>query len=135
MAQLGLLTGTTHRHPFFNRALVEFALALPEEQRRHRGVTKRVLRRAYADALPAGALSRIDSFTYDFLNTEAIRALLAHGLFDDPFVVKQGWVDAEPLADLVRTVAHGPADGAAADAAMRLWPTASVEVWLNAMLR
>jgi asparagine synthase (glutamine-hydrolysing) len=135
MAQLGALTGTVHRHPFYNRELVEFALALPEEQRRHRGVTKRILRRAYAAALPAGVISRLDSFTYNFLNTEVIRALLQRGLFRRPLVVAQGWVSEQPLNELIDKVSRGPIDGESADAAMQLWPTASVEVWLNSVLR
>jgi asparagine synthase (glutamine-hydrolysing) len=134
MAQLGALTQTIHRHPFYSRELVTFALALPEEQRRHRGVTKRVVRRAYAPLLPPGVVERVSSFTYDFLMTEVIRKLVRQGIFQKPRVVENGWVPARPIDDLVAAVAHGPCDGQAAKAAMQLWPTASVEVWLNGML-
>ena len=45
--------GLEQRHPLMDRRLVEFALALPAEQRCSHGVLKAVMRRAMADVLPA----------------------------------------------------------------------------------
>ncbi len=46
------------RHPFFDRRLVEFCLALPGEQKLHEGRTRSVMRRALADSLPDVIRSR-----------------------------------------------------------------------------
>ncbi len=41
------------RYPFFDRRLVEFCLALPAEQKLHRGWTRMIARRAMAGVVPA----------------------------------------------------------------------------------
>jgi len=44
--------GIEPRYPFFDRRLVEFCLALPANQKLHRGWTRVVMRRALAELLP-----------------------------------------------------------------------------------
>src|ERR1035438_9267793 len=46
------------RHPFFDRRLAEFAFALPEQQRSHRGLVKIVLRNALQGRLPGAVIGR-----------------------------------------------------------------------------
>ena len=41
------------RHPFYDRRLAEFCLALPPEQKLNRGWTRAIMRRALVDVLPA----------------------------------------------------------------------------------
>jgi asparagine synthase (glutamine-hydrolysing) len=41
-----------YRHPFFDKRLVEFCLALPAAQKFHHGQTRAIMRRALADMLP-----------------------------------------------------------------------------------
>lgn len=50
--------GLEHRHPFFDKRLVEFSLALPPTQRYDRGQTRGVLRRALAGLLPDAIYQR-----------------------------------------------------------------------------
>lgn len=52
--------GLEYRHPFFDRRLVEFSLALPAGQKYSRGETRAVMRRALADLLPASIYHRPD---------------------------------------------------------------------------
>jgi asparagine synthase (glutamine-hydrolysing) len=50
--------GLEYRHPFFDKRLVEFSLAIPAAQRYDRGQTRGVLRRALAGLLPDAIYQR-----------------------------------------------------------------------------
>ncbi len=50
--------GLEYRHPFFDKRLVEFSLALPAGQKYSRGQTRAVMRRALADLLPESIYHR-----------------------------------------------------------------------------
>jgi asparagine synthase (glutamine-hydrolysing) len=64
------------RHPFSDRRLVEFCLALPPEQKLHQGWTRMVMRRALAGILPeevqwrGGKTRNSAAFTYGLLHFE-----------------------------------------------------------------
>lgn len=133
-ARLGARSGTVDRHPFFNRDLVSFALALPERQRRAAGVTKRIMRHAYQHTLPRAVCERVEYFDYSFLVTAAIRQLLNTGFLATPHVVASGWVDETPLRDLIARAARDPEPGHGATAAVQLWPVMAVEIWLSGVL-
>lgn len=80
------------RFPFNDRRMIEFALALPEDQRWRGTETKFVLRRAMRDLLPASVARRATKgdFTYLFLESlereEAGSALARLRLAADGFV-------------------------------------------------
>jgi asparagine synthase (glutamine-hydrolysing) len=50
--------GIEPRHPFFDKRLIEFCIALPREQKIQDGWTRMIVRRALADLLPAKVLHR-----------------------------------------------------------------------------
>jgi asparagine synthase (glutamine-hydrolysing) len=50
--------GIEVRHPFRDRRLMEFCLAIPPEQKLYRGLNRMVMRRAMADILPKQVLCR-----------------------------------------------------------------------------
>src|SRR5262249_38777423 len=52
--------GMEQRNPLYDRRIIEFALGLPEEQRRRGGTAKYVLRRAVAGVLPDAIRLRRD---------------------------------------------------------------------------
>lgn len=56
--------GIELRHPFRDRRLMEFCLALPAEQKLHRGLTRMVMRRAMAGILPQEVLRRGDKVDF-----------------------------------------------------------------------
>jgi asparagine synthase (glutamine-hydrolysing) len=72
--------GIELRHPFRDRRLMEFCLALPPEQKLHMGLNRMVLRRAMAGILPEQVLSRGDkvdfrpSVSYSLLQLEQEKA-------------------------------------------------------------
>jgi asparagine synthase (glutamine-hydrolysing) len=47
-----------YRHPFFDKRLVEFCLALPAAQKFHQGQTRAIMRRALAPVLPEAVTQR-----------------------------------------------------------------------------
>ncbi len=55
--------GLVPAYPFWDRRLVEFVLALPQEMRATGGVTKRVLRDAMTGVAPAANMQRVDKLT------------------------------------------------------------------------
>lgn len=52
------------RVPFLDYRLMEFALSIPEEFKTYKGLTKRVLRSAVSDIVPAKILSRMDKMGF-----------------------------------------------------------------------
>ncbi|HXG89490.1 MAG TPA: asparagine synthase-related protein [Vicinamibacterales bacterium] len=134
LARLGARSGTADRHPYFNRQLVNFAVALPDAQRRSDGIPKRVMRLAYRSALPPSVTARVERFDFSFLVTDAIRRLVNNGLFEPAHVVERGWVNEQPLRELIAAAIRDPESGRGADAAMQLWPVVAVEVWLTSVL-
>ena len=54
----GAAFGIEYRHPFTDKRLVEFCLAVPAEQKFHQGVTRAVMRRGLADFLPENVQQR-----------------------------------------------------------------------------
>ncbi len=79
------------RHPFFDKRLVEFCLALPTEQKLSQGWSRIVLRRAMTDILPAAIQWRdskanlSSSFNRGFLTHE--RELLERIVFGEPGIL------------------------------------------------
>lgn len=56
--------GIDARSPFFNFDLVEFSLSLPSEWKLRNGLSRYILRQAYAGALPEETLRRRDKFDF-----------------------------------------------------------------------
>jgi asparagine synthase (glutamine-hydrolysing) len=88
------------RHPFFDRRLVEFCLALPHCQKISNGWTRLVFRRAMAGILPeeirwrVGKLDFRPAFNYAMLNVD--RPLLDR-MFRDCSKVLESYVDLRTL--------------------------------------
>ena len=79
--------GIEQRHPFFDRRLAEFAFALPERQRSHRGLVKIVLRNALQGRLPESVIRRRVQADFTPTFTAAVRALDGK----TPFWAAQSW--------------------------------------------
>ncbi|HEY9605863.1 MAG TPA: lasso peptide isopeptide bond-forming cyclase [Allocoleopsis sp.] len=90
------------RHPFFDRRLVEFCLALPTEQKLNHGWSRLVLRRAMTDILPATVQWREtkanlgSSFNRGFLTHE--RELLDQIVLGEPGIL-ENFVDFVALRE------------------------------------
>lgn len=124
--------GLEYRHPFFDRRLVEFALALPEEQRQGPERGKVALRAAMRGILPEAVRQRVSKVHYSELYLEALEALGGETCFARMRIEDVGWVDGDRVRRLhegaVRAARAG--DPRYADAMIPLWQVLSVERWL-----
>jgi asparagine synthase (glutamine-hydrolysing) len=122
--------GIEPRHPFFDKRLIEFCLALPREQRICDGWTRMVVRRALADLLPEKVLYRggkwgpSQYFAHRLLRVDRPRleeALTAQAPRVEPYIDV-----AAVRAVFRRYVAHPTVDDA-----YRLWNVINLGAWLQ----
>jgi asparagine synthase (glutamine-hydrolysing) len=102
--------GFESRHPFNDRRFVEFALALPNDQRYHGDQVKVVLRHALAGVLPERVRQRHTKAEFSHLLRQACLALSGERLFDR--LAGEGqWVNGERvramIGDVRRRVGQG----------------------------
>ena len=91
MASVGL----EPRDPLDDRRIVEFALGIPEDQRRRAGITKVVLRNAVRGLIPQSVASRRDKADYAHLFAEELLRQGGRRLFTDLESARRGWVDQD----------------------------------------
>jgi asparagine synthase (glutamine-hydrolysing) len=103
--------GVEPRYPFFDRRLVEFCLALPPEQKLHRGWNRVVMRRAMAKTLPDEVRWRVGKAN---LSPNFKRRLLDHDrdvledvILRDPQVIED-YVDVAALREIYHRYASEP---------------------------
>jgi len=126
--------GVEYRHPFYDRRLVEFALALPEEQRQRADVGKVVLRRALAGRLPDAVRRRTSKVHYSALYFEALEALGGEACFSNMAIAGLGWVRGDRVRRLYRAAAESARAGDTRYEVqmISLWAIWSVERWVRA---
>jgi len=124
--------GIEARVPFLDFRLVELAFSLEARDRLDRGVTKTVVRRAFADLLPAAVRDRRDKVGFgtperSWLVGEV--GELAEEAFASRELAERGFVDpGEARALLVR---HRSGQ---TDASRTLWRALSLELWAREFL-
>jgi asparagine synthase (glutamine-hydrolysing) len=95
--QLGSRYGIEVRHPLDDRRLVEFASAIPDEQRRN-GIWQRyVMRQAMSDLLPAAVHRRLDKATFDWSFSAAILDEEFGRVLASPGIATAGWINDRKL--------------------------------------
>jgi asparagine synthase (glutamine-hydrolysing) len=114
------------RLPFLDYRLVEFAFALPDDQKLDGETTKAILRRALADRIPASVLERRDKMGFETPTDVWLRArhagelrrrLLAEGPLRD-------WMDHELLKDELDAYLAGTRP-----IGLQVWRWLSLEAW------
>jgi asparagine synthase (glutamine-hydrolysing) len=118
------------RHPFYDRRLVEFCLALPPEQKLNRGWTRAILRRALVDVLPAEVAWRGSKVN---LSANFVRGLLAfeRGTLEE--VIMNDAKAIEAYVDITavrRAYEQYVSKGKNADA-LTVWKTVTLALWLR----
>jgi len=95
--QLGSRYGIEVRHPLYDRRIVEFANAIPDEQRR-RGIWQRyVMRNAMSELLPASVHQRVDKAAFDWSFSSVIRDEEFGRVLASPRIAAAGWIDARKV--------------------------------------
>ena len=121
------------RNPFLDRRILEFAFAIPDDQRFRPGVSKFVLRNSMRGILPERIRLRSSKADLTELFPMAMIALGGERLFDRLNVVKNGWVDGVVVRRLYRSMAEAFSRGDPSywDGVLELWRVVAVELWLN----
>ncbi len=84
--------GIEKRHTFDDRRIVEFALAIPEEQRWRDGITKVVLRNAMGTRLPQLVRERRTKGDTSDVFVDMVNSPICATLLDQQHTVKLGWL-------------------------------------------
>jgi asparagine synthase (glutamine-hydrolysing) len=124
--------GVEERHPFFDRRLVEFCIALPPGQKLNKGWTRSILRRSLTGVIPPdvqwrkgksnlGAHSRLGSISYE-------RDRINETLYQHSHVL-EAYLDVAALTDAVNKYVANPMGGRKYDMMM------IIAVQLSAWLR
>jgi asparagine synthase (glutamine-hydrolysing) len=123
------------RHPFLDRRVVEFALALPEEQRWQRDQPKFVLRRAMEGFLPETIRRRVTKADFSHVFAETLEAIGGGHLFDSLTIEYMRWVDGTMVREMYRRMAqdYRSANNAYISYTWKLWMVFGIELWFNAV--
>ncbi|HKS96501.1 MAG TPA: asparagine synthase (glutamine-hydrolyzing) [Terriglobia bacterium] len=129
----GAQFGLESRHPFYDQRVVEFAMAIPEEQRRRRGQTKFVVRQAMRGLLPETVRLRPGKAEGSFMYWQALQALGGEKALDSLAIASAGWVDRNEVRRMYQEMAA--ADAGSSDGlphVMAMWTILSLELWYSA---
>ncbi len=129
--------GIEQRHPFNDRRLAEFGLALPEPQRWSGGKTKVVLRRALRlhGGVPESVLARDDKAEFSSSFVDAVQAFGGSAAFTRLRTADRGWVDEDKVRALYGRMMslYRRGDEAYIPVSGFLWSILSLELWLEAL--
>ncbi len=121
--------GIEHRHPYYDRRLVEFAVALPESLRWRAGEAKYLLRRAaapYARDFVRQPLGRVD---YSPLLVRALAVHSAGRAFATSRLAAAGWVDKAAVVSLHAQLTESASRGGVPDHVWPVWTLFAMELW------
>jgi asparagine synthase (glutamine-hydrolysing) len=122
--------GIEVRHPFLDRRLVEYVLALPGEQLFRLGSSKSLLRRAMRGILPERIRQRMDKTRFtsfiDFVLLERSAGEIME-LLREPRSANLGILDGDALRSAYLSLVHGGPDARR----RAVWYAINLEIWLR----
>jgi asparagine synthase (glutamine-hydrolysing) len=121
------------RHPFFDRRVVEFAAALPDEQRCRGELTRVVVRHALADRLPPSIRTRTSAGTGSGRVVAAVEAMATAGVFGAMAVADAGWISQDAIEAMLRRMRerYAAGNGRYTEDALPLWIIGGTERWFR----
>ncbi len=126
--------GVEHRHPFYDRRVVELLLALPETQRQGPGRSKVVLRSAMRTRLPEALVASEAKVDFGELFIEGMNQLGGARFFEPLGIAEAGWVDALRVREMSRRAHQAGRAGGYAGLLFPLWMIMSVEHWFRVII-
>jgi asparagine synthase (glutamine-hydrolysing) len=87
--------GLEERHPFYNKALIEFSFSLPEQQRIQKFLTKHILRSSMKDFLPVSVVNRVDKTHFNDIVYKALASDDVIETLQNLKIASIGWVDKD----------------------------------------
>lgn len=132
-----LEAGLEERHPFLDRRVVEFALGLPDDQRRRGTMTRYVVRRALQDLLPPSIAARTSAGIGSARVVRGIEGLGGAALFDDLSLARDGLLRQGEVSMMYRRLRRrfDAGDLAYNEDAYPLWIIGGTELWYRDVLR
>jgi asparagine synthase (glutamine-hydrolysing) len=126
--------GIELRHPLLDKRLVQFALDIPDDQRKRGRFTKYVLREALGDDLPEAVRGRRNKGDFAHAVAQAIESVGGEEFFATLQIAQAGWVKGDMLSEKYRTMKQqyplGP--DVYGDHVPALWMVTAVELWFRA---
>lgn len=125
--------GLEQRHPLHDRRVIEFALALPEEQRWRRDQPKFILRQAMQGLLPETIRQRLTKADFSNVFAEALQAQGGERLFDSLSIASLRWVNGERVREMYRDLSqlYTKDDSRYIRYIWPLWLAYGIELWFN----
>ena len=127
-------SGLEIRHPLCDRRIVEFGLAIPDEQRRRGGIDKYILRNAMKRSLPAAVLNRNDKAEFSHLFIDQMKALGGKRLFSSMEIANgsSGWINEIEVRSVYNQLESSAQENRPATNIWSLWVIWGVELWKRA---
>jgi asparagine synthase (glutamine-hydrolysing) len=127
--------GIEQRHPFHDRHIIEFALALPENQRWRGNEPKFILRNAMRDLLPESVRQRQTKAEFSHVFAEVLRQKHCNDSFASSAISTMEWVDGKELRRLYLETIHRYESGDEGYSAhvWTLWLAYGIDLWLRAV--
>lgn len=123
--------GIESRHPFNDRRLMEFAIALPHEQRKRGAYMKFVLRLAMRNLLPETVRQRLTKAEFSHTFAQAFDLLGGERLFQNLAI--DSWVNSAHVRELHRQMARQYSQNDPGYKALTwpLWMIVGIESWVT----
>lgn len=125
--------GVETRHPFADRRIMEFGMAIPEDLRWRGGTRKFILREAMRAYLPDEIRTRRTNAEASSVFIAPLRGLVDGGLFRNAAIAREGWADLGEARAFYDGLASRYANGDPSYAAdvTPMWMIAAVEIWMR----
>jgi asparagine synthase (glutamine-hydrolysing) len=125
--------GLEVRHPFHDRRIIEFLLAVPEEQRWRGAHTKVILRKAMGPLLPDELRLRLTKSDYTHTFMAALEACGGERCFARLETAERGWIRPDTVRALYRDARarHVAGDWLYSHSMYKLWTVYALELWLK----
>jgi asparagine synthase (glutamine-hydrolysing) len=117
--------GVEERHPFHDRRLYEFLMAIPDEQRARDFRRKYILRNAMRGLVPDSVLARRDKADFSILFIQALERMGGEQLFDTMAIESAGWVNRAKFQETYRDRSENYIESNI----WPLWTAFALELW------
>jgi asparagine synthase (glutamine-hydrolysing) len=126
-------SGLEVRCPFYDRRVIEFSIALPEEQRRRDDWIKFILRNSMRGMIPESVRNRKDKADFADYFARPLRSQEVERLFGSLSVAGVGWVDQKRILELYRATLERCVrrETGIGRSLWTLWAVLGLELWFR----
>jgi asparagine synthase (glutamine-hydrolysing) len=122
--------GCEYRHPFFDRRVIEFIMALPEEQRCDGEYAKVIVRNAGRRILPEIVWNRGDKAEFTSVVSDFFKRSPGESLFRNLVIESYGWINGDEVRRMYQRASN---DWRCREAPI-LWQTMEMDLWCRQVI-